>query len=52
LAPHDQIYVLVNTDKYGGGGIYNYFSLTSVDNDLSEFFFVHEFCHAFAGLAD
>ncbi|MCD6367096.1 MAG: peptidase M64 [Bacteroidales bacterium] len=52
LAPHDQIYVLANTDKYGGGGIYNYFSLTSVDNDLSEWVFVHEFGHAFAGLAD
>ena len=52
LAPHDQIYVLVNTDKYGGGGIYNYFSLTSVDHALSELVFVHEFGHAFAGLAD
>ncbi len=52
LAPHDQIYVLVNTDKYGGGGIYNYFSLTSVDDVLSEWVFVHEFGHAFAGLAD
>ena len=50
--PHDQIYVLVNTDKYGGGGVYNYFSLTTVDNQLSELVFVHEFGHAFAGLAD
>ncbi len=52
LAPYDQIYVLVNSDKYGGGGIYNYFSLTSVDDKLSEWVFVHEFGHAFAGLAD
>lgn len=52
LTPYDQIYVLTNTDKYGGGGIYNYFSLTSVDNNLSELVFIHEFGHAFAGLAD
>lgn len=51
-APYDQIYVLVNTDKYGGGGIYNHFSLTSADNDYSKQVFIHEFGHAFAGLAD
>ena len=51
-APYDQIYVLVNTDKYGGGGVYNHFSLTSVDNDYSKQVFIHEFGHAFAGLAD
>ena len=50
--PHDQVYILVNTDKYGGGGIYNFFSLTSVDNKQSELVFVHEFGHALAGLAD
>jgi len=52
LVPHDQVYVLVNTDKYGGGGIFNFFSLTSVDNAASNLVFVHEFGHAFAGLAD
>ncbi|MCK7531284.1 MAG: M64 family metallopeptidase [Marinilabiliales bacterium] len=25
-APYDQIYILVNTKKYGGGAIYNYYS--------------------------
>ena len=50
--PHDQVYILVNTDKYGGGGIYNFFSLTSVDHRLSRLVFVHEFGHALAGLAD
>jgi hypothetical protein len=52
LVPHDQVYILVNTDKYGGGGIYNFFSLTSVDHKLSRLVFVHEFGHALAGLAD
>ena len=52
LVPYDQIYVIANTDKYGGGGIYNHFSLTSIDNPRSLTVFVHEFGHAFAGLGD
>ena len=52
VVPYDQIYILTNTDKYGGGGVFNYFSLTSVDHRSSEEVFVHEFGHAFAGLAD
>ncbi|MFV0555239.1 MAG: M64 family metallopeptidase [Mangrovibacterium sp.] len=52
LVPFDQIYVLVNTDNYGGGGFYNYLNLTSVDHPKSPQVFVHEFCHGFAGLAD
>ncbi|TKG95948.1 peptidase [Puteibacter caeruleilacunae] len=50
--PYDQVYVLVNSDKYGGGGIYNFINLTSVDHEISEKVFVHEFGHGFAGLAD
>jgi hypothetical protein len=50
--PYDQIYILVNTEKYGGGGIYNYYNLCSSDNEQSEKVFVHEFGHAFAALAD
>ncbi|MFH2094206.1 MAG: M64 family metallopeptidase [Bacteroidota bacterium] len=51
-APYDQIYILVNTDIYGGGGVYNYYSLCSSDNFMSEQVFLHEFGHGFAGLAD
>ncbi|MCT4672177.1 MAG: IgA Peptidase M64 [Prolixibacteraceae bacterium] len=50
--PYDQIYVLVNTKRYGGGGFYNSINLTSVDHPLSEEVFIHEFGHGFAGLAD
>ncbi|MBK7106774.1 MAG: peptidase M64 [Ignavibacteriae bacterium] len=50
--PYDQIYILVNTDKYGGGAIYNYYSTTAVDNEASKKIFVHEFGHGLAGLAD
>lgn len=51
-APYDQIYILVNTDKYGGGSIYNYYSVCAADNNYSEYVFTHEFGHGFAFLAD
>jgi hypothetical protein len=51
-APFDAIYVIVNTKKYGGGGIYNYYGLSMSDHALSKEVFVHEFGHSFAGLAD
>ncbi len=50
--PYDQVYVLVNSPTYGGGGIYNYYNLSSVDDSLSPWVFIHEFGHGFAGLAD
>lgn len=50
--PYDQIYVLVNTAQYGGGGFYNVMNLVSADNKLSDKVFVHEFGHGFIGLAD
>jgi len=51
-APYDQIYILVNTALYGGGSIYNHYSVCASDNSYSEFIFVHEFGHGFASLAD
>ncbi|MBN2683249.1 MAG: peptidase M64 [Bacteroidales bacterium] len=51
-APYDQIYILVNTETYGGGGIFNYYNLTSASNFYSKEVFVHEFGHGFGGLAD
>jgi len=50
--PYDQIYILANTTKYGGGGIYNYYGLSSAGNQLSSKVIVHEFGHSFAGLGD
>ncbi|WP_421920474.1 M64 family metallopeptidase [Marinifilum sp.] len=50
--PYDQIYVLINTDRYGGGGFYNYYSSCSADNELTYEVSSHEFGHGFAGLAD
>jgi hypothetical protein len=51
-AHYDQIYILVNTDKYGGGGIYNLYSISAADNEASRAVVIHEFGHAFGGLAD
>lgn len=51
-APYDQIFILVNTSKYGGGGIYNYYNITAVDDNHSKQIFIHEFGHGLAGLAD
>jgi hypothetical protein len=50
--PHDNIIVLINSSKYGGGGVYNYYSGTTTGNELSQKVFIHEFGHGFAGLAD
>ena len=51
-APYDQIYVLVNSDKYGGGAIYNHYSMSVTKNKHFEFIVTHEFGHGFASLAD
>lgn len=49
---YDQIFVLVNTKKYGGAGFYNYYNTCSSDNKYTEEVFSHEFGHGFVGLAD
>ena len=33
LVPYDAIYILANTKIYGGGGIYNFYSLASADSE-------------------
>ena len=51
-AHYDDIYILVNTPKYGGGGMYNMYAISAADNEKSQAVVVHEFGHSFAGLAD
>jgi hypothetical protein len=51
-APHDHIVVLVNSDKYGGGGIYNHFSVVTAGNRHSGTVLIHELGHGFGGLGD
>lgn len=50
--PYEHIIVIVNTDQYGGGGIYNSYLITPADNEYTLPVSVHEFGHSFAGLAD
>lgn len=51
-APCDAMYVLVNTDKYGGGGIYGFYGLCASDARFNREVFIHELGHSFAGLGD
>ncbi len=50
--PFEHIIVLVNSDTYGGGGIYNQLTVTTSDHPTFHQVLVHEFGHAFAGLGD
>jgi IgA peptidase M64/peptidase M64-like protein len=50
--PCDARIVLVNSDRYGGGGIYNWFAIVAANNPWADFILAHEFGHSFAGLAD
>lgn len=50
--PYEHIIVLVNTNKYGGGGILNSYNLSMTHHPQFKPVVVHEFGHSFAGLAD
>jgi hypothetical protein len=50
--PYEHIIVLANTEKYGGGGIFNTFTLTAAHHPEFRSVIVHEFGHSFGGLAD
>ena len=50
--PYDTLFIMVNTSRYGGGGIYNFFCTFTTDNQWHEYLFLHEFGHSFSGLAD
>ena len=50
--PFEYIIVLVNSDTYGGGGIYNQLTVTTSDHPTFHQVLVHEFGHAYAGLGD
>ena len=52
-APYESIFILTNTDKYGGGGIYNFYGLGSAGKTgLTGEVYVHEFGHSLMGLGD
>ena len=51
-APYDILVILINDDKYGGGGIFNLYATVAVDTEPAEYVMVHELGHAFGGLGD
>lgn len=50
--PCEHLIILANTDTYGGGGIYNSYTLTTAHHAAFRPVVVHEFGHSFGGLGD
>jgi len=50
--PFDAIFIMANHKRYGGGGIYNFYSTFTSDTQFRDYVFLHEFGHSFTGLAD
>jgi hypothetical protein len=51
-APYDALLVMVNSKRYGGGGLYNDYCCFTSDGTWNEHVMIHEFGHSFAGLGD
>ncbi len=52
VVPYDFIVILMNSNKYGGGGIYNLYITASARIPNADYVMVHEMGHHIAGLAD
>lgn len=50
--PAQHLIILANTPEYGGGGIFNAYTLTASKHAAFRPVVVHEFGHSFGGLAD
>jgi len=50
--PFDVLAILVNSEQYGGGGIFNLYTALAADDKVSSNILVHEMGHSFAGLGD
>jgi hypothetical protein len=50
--PHDAVFLMANSSRYGGGAIYNFYTAFVSDNEYDDYLCVHEFGHGFAGLGD
>ena len=49
---YEHLIILANTDTYGGGGIYNSYTLITAHHPQFKPVVVHEFGHSFGALAD
>lgn len=50
--PADMIVILVNSEEYGGGGVYNEFAIGCVNDNVWIKMMIHEVGHSFSGLGD
>lgn len=50
--PCDALLVVCNSEKYGGGGLFNRFTVVAGHNPELRYLVVHELGHSFGGLAD
>ena len=51
-APYDAIIIICNSEKYGGGGIYNFYCTVYNHGEYPDYVVVHEMGHLIGGLAD
>ena len=51
-APYDVIIIICNSEKYGGGGIYNFYCTVYNHGQYPDYVIVHEMGHLIGGLAD
>ncbi len=51
VTPCDHIIVVTNNEEYGGGAIYNFYSVSSL-HSMAEMVLTHELGHGIGGLAD
>lgn len=51
-APYDAIIIICNSEKYGGGGIYNFYCTVYNHGQYPDYVVVHEMGHLIGGLAD
>jgi len=51
-APFDAIVIICNSEKYGGGGIYNFYCTVYNHGEYPDYVIVHEMGHLIGGLGD
>lgn len=51
-APYDVLIIITNSEKYGGGGIYNFYATVNNGSNLADYVVVHEMGHLIGGLGD
>ncbi|MGD8440625.1 MAG: M64 family metallopeptidase, partial [Holophagae bacterium] len=51
-APYDALIIMINHERYGGGGIFNRYCSFTAHGPFAGYLMLHEFGHSFGGLAD